>query len=56
MRGIIADVLTALQLRTGFNFVIQRYSTQRAALESVNAGKADLVAGVTQGISGVLIY
>lgn len=49
MRGIIADVLTALQLRTGFNFVIQRYSTQRAALESVNAGKADLVAGVTQG-------
>lgn len=49
MRGIIADVLTALQLRTGFTFVIQRFPTQRAALASVKAGKSDLVAGVTQG-------
>ncbi|ENA0611544.1 transporter substrate-binding domain-containing protein [Enterobacter bugandensis] len=49
LRGIIADVLTALKLRTGFTFVIQRFPTQRAALASVKAGKSDLVAGVTQG-------
>ncbi|QGU87140.1 ATP-binding protein [Erwinia sorbitola] len=48
LRGIIADVLTALQLRTGFTFVIQRYPGQRAALKAVKAGKEDLVAGVTQ--------
>jgi len=49
LRGIIADVLTALQLRTRFTFAIQRFPTQRAALKAVKSGKADLVAGVAQG-------
>lgn len=48
LHGIIADILTALHLRTGFNFEIQRYPTQRAALEAVKKGNADLVAGGVQ--------
>lgn len=48
LRGIIADILTALRLRTGFNFNIQPYPTQRAALEAVKKGNADLVAGGVQ--------
>lgn len=48
LRGIIADILTALRLRTGFNFSIQPYPTQRAALEAVKKGNADLVAGGVQ--------
>lgn len=48
LRGIIADILTALHLRTGFTFDIQRYPTQREALKAVKDGKDDLVAGVTQ--------
>ncbi|MEM6160467.1 transporter substrate-binding domain-containing protein [Erwinia sp. P6884] len=48
LHGIIATILTALQLRTGFTFEIQRYPTQRAALDAVKSGQEDLVAGVTQ--------
>lgn len=48
LRGIIADILTALRLRTGLVFEIQRYPGQRAALVAVKEGKADLVAGGVQ--------
>ena len=48
LRGIIADILTAISLRTGFNFDITRYPTQQAAFAAVKKGNADLVAGVTQ--------
>ena len=48
LHGIIADILTALRLRTGFSFDVQRYPTQRAALEAVKKGDADLVAGGVQ--------
>ena len=48
LRGIIADILTALRLRTGFNFEVQRYPSQRAALDAVKNGGADLVAGGVQ--------
>ncbi|MEW5560277.1 transporter substrate-binding domain-containing protein [Enterobacter asburiae] len=48
LRGIIADILTALRLRTGLVFEIQRYPGQRAALAAVKEGKADLVAGGVQ--------
>lgn len=48
LRGIIADILTALRMRTGLTFDIQRYPGQRAALTAVSEGKADLVAGGTQ--------
>lgn len=48
LHGIIASILTALQLRTGFTFDIQRYPTQRAAFNAVKSGKDDVIAGVTQ--------
>lgn len=48
LRGIIADILIALRLRTGLNFDIQVYPSQRAALTAVKEGKADLVAGGIQ--------
>ncbi|WP_300004726.1 transporter substrate-binding domain-containing protein [uncultured Cedecea sp.] len=48
LRGIIADILTALKLRTGLTFDIQRYPGQQAALMAVKEGKADLVAGGIQ--------
>ncbi|WP_395313338.1 transporter substrate-binding domain-containing protein [Enterobacter sp. ECC-219] len=48
LRGILADLLTALRLRTGFTFEILRYSSQDAAFRAVNRGEADLIAGVTQ--------
>ena len=48
LRGIIADILTALRPRTGFRFAVQRYPSQRAALEAVKKGRADLVAGGVQ--------
>lgn len=48
LRGIIADLLTALRLRTGFTFEILRYPSQEAAFRAINRGEADLIAGVTQ--------
>ncbi len=48
LRGIIADILTALQLRTGFTFEIQRVSSLEEALESAKAGRSELVAGAAQ--------
>lgn len=48
LRGIIADILTALRLRTGFHFEVQRYASQRAALAAVKEGQADLLAGGVQ--------
>ncbi|MTD40753.1 transporter substrate-binding domain-containing protein [Erwinia sp. CPCC 100877] len=48
LRGIIADILTALQLRTGFSFEIQRFPSLEEALESAKAGRSELVAGAGQ--------
>ncbi|MCW9446064.1 ATP-binding protein [Klebsiella oxytoca] len=48
LRGILADLLTALRLRTGFIFEIRRYSSQDAAFRAINSGEADLIAGVSQ--------
>ncbi|MBV4413874.1 transporter substrate-binding domain-containing protein [Enterobacteriaceae bacterium YMB-R22] len=48
LHGTIADILTALRLRTGFHFVIQRYPSQAAAFAAVQNGKSELVAGGTQ--------
>lgn len=48
LRGILADLLTALRLRTGFTFEIRRYPSQEAAFRAVNRGEAELIAGVTQ--------
>lgn len=48
LRGILADLLTALRLRTGFTFEIRRYPSQDAAFRAINRGEADLIAGVTQ--------
>lgn len=48
LRGIIADILTALQLRTGFTFEIQRFPSLEEALESAKAGRSELVAGAAQ--------
>ncbi|HDC4684644.1 transporter substrate-binding domain-containing protein [Enterobacter cloacae subsp. cloacae] len=48
LRGILADLLTALRLRTGFTFEIRRYPSQAAAFRAINRGEAELIAGVTQ--------
>ena len=48
LRGIIADILTALRTRTGFTFDIQRYPSLKDAMDSVKRGQSDLVAGATQ--------
>lgn len=48
LRGIIADILTALQLRTGLVFDIQRFPTLEQALESAKSGRSELVAGAAQ--------
>lgn len=48
LRGILADLLTALRLRTGFTFEIRRYPSQDAAFSAINRGEADLIAGVSQ--------
>ncbi|MEH0887024.1 transporter substrate-binding domain-containing protein [Enterobacter sp. UNJFSC 003] len=48
LRGILADLLTALRLRTGFTFEIRRYPSQDAAFRAINRGEADLIAGVSQ--------
>jgi two-component system sensor histidine kinase EvgS len=48
LRGIIADILTALELRTGFTFEVQRFPSLKEALESAKAGRSELVAGAAQ--------
>lgn len=48
MRGIIADILTALRLRTGLIFDIQPYPSFEAALKAVENDKSDIVAGAVQ--------
>lgn len=48
LRGIMADILTALRLRTGFDFEIRRYASYDEALKSVARGDNDLIAGATQ--------
>ncbi|HEY1843788.1 MAG TPA: transporter substrate-binding domain-containing protein [Buttiauxella sp.] len=48
MRGIIADILTALRLRTGFHFKIQPYPDFEAALQAVEEGNSDVVAGTIE--------
>jgi len=48
MRGIIADILTALRLRTGLIFDIQPYPSFEAALKAVENDKSDIVAGAIQ--------
>ncbi|NDJ58550.1 transporter substrate-binding domain-containing protein [Enterobacteriaceae bacterium 4M9] len=48
LHGMVADILTALRLRTGLTFEIQRFPSQTAAFAAVQSGKAELVAGSTQ--------
>lgn len=48
LRGMIADILTALRLRTGFIFEIQRYPSQAEAYAAVQNGRSELVAGGSQ--------
>lgn len=48
MRGIIADILTALRLRTGFIFQIKAYPNYASALEAVEKGKSDVIAGAIE--------
>lgn len=48
LRGTIADILTALRLRTGLSFDIQRYPSILAAFAAVKNGQSELVAGGTQ--------
>lgn len=45
---ILANLLTALSLRTGFIFDIQRYPDQASAFRAVSQGDADVIAGATQ--------
>ncbi|CAM4041631.1 transporter substrate-binding domain-containing protein [Rahnella bruchi] len=48
LHGIMADLLTALRLRTGFHFEIKPYPNFDAALKAVENGESDLVAGAIQ--------
>mgnify|MGYP005984788185 CR=1 FL=1 len=48
LHGMVADILTALRLRTGLTFEFQRFPSQRAAFAAVQSGMAELVAGSTQ--------
>ncbi|EIE0340242.1 transporter substrate-binding domain-containing protein [Salmonella enterica] len=48
MRGIIVDILTALRLRTGFIFKIEAYPNYESALEAVEKGKSDVIAGAIE--------
>lgn len=48
LRGIIADILTALRLRTGFVFTIRQYSGFEAALAAVENGESDIIAGAIE--------
>ncbi len=48
LRGIIADLLTALRLRTGFHFQLHSYPSYEAALQAVEKGDSDVVAGATE--------
>ncbi len=47
LRGISADILTALSLRTGLQFSVQRYDTLEQAFEAVREGESTLIAGVS---------
>ncbi|PKH22417.1 histidine kinase [Enterobacterales bacterium CwR94] len=47
LRGINADILTALALRTGLHFTVQRFDTLSAALASVSQGNSDMIAGAS---------
>ncbi|WP_312241220.1 ATP-binding protein [Pantoea sp.] len=48
LRGIAADILTAIGLRTGLYFTVHRYASYPQALEAVKRGDSDLLAGATQ--------
>lgn len=48
LRGIIVDILTALRLRTGLHFKIQPYQSFEAALQAVEKGESDVVAGAIE--------
>lgn len=48
LRGIVADILTALRLRTGFKFDIKSYANYSEALKAVKTGQSDVIAGASQ--------
>ena len=48
-RGITADLLELIRLRTGLKFKIQRASGIGEMIEQVQAGNADLIAAITLG-------
>ncbi|MGX5011164.1 ATP-binding protein [Enterobacter asburiae] len=47
LRGLTADVLDAIAMRTGLKFNIIRANSLRDSLAEVKAGRADVIAGVT---------